>query len=133
MFVKVSARDNAVTGIARAYADADGVVDSQVVYSASQNATYLNWAIDGKFGGVGYRMKSVVKQIQEKIDAAQQVGGIQTVSGATRSSRALIEAYEMAAANAAAGVGATPEEAVALANASDNSDDTALVPGVPVL
>lgn len=136
VFVQVSAADGRVAGVARVYGDADGIVDPSVLYSSSENSLYLNWAIEGKFGGVGYRMKSVVVQIQEKIEAGAEVSGISTVSGATRSSNAIKEAYEMAVANAAAGVGRTPEEAVAAhAVLSDATADSGspLVPGTPAL
>ena len=113
IFVEVKAADGAVKTVSKVYGDQDGLVDPSVVYSSSQNATYLSWAIDGKFGGTGYRMKSIVKQIQAKLDAGSAVSGISTVSGATRSSKSILEAYEMAAQNAAANTGATPEDAVA--------------------
>ena len=113
LFVKIDVSGGKVVAISDVYADEVGVVDPQCVYSSSQNALYLNWAIDGKYGGIGYRMRSVVKQIQEKIDAGAQVSDIQTVSGATRSSRSIINAYKAALQNAARGVGATPEDAAA--------------------
>ena len=114
--------------------NSDGMVDPDIVYVPSQNELYLNWAIDGKFGGTGYRMRSVVAQIQEKIASGAAVEGISTVSGATRSSRAIVEAYGMAAENAAAGVGRTAEEAVAArSGAAEGSEalEGALAPGVP--
>ena len=110
------------------------MVDPDIVYVPLQNELYLNWAIDGKFGGTGYRMRSVVAQIQEKIASGAAVEGISTVSGATRSSRAIVEAYGMAAENAAAGVGRTAEEAVAArSGAAEGSEalEGALAPGVP--
>ena len=110
--MEVQAVDGVVTQITDVFGDEWGIVDPSVKYNAAENSTYLKWTIDGKFGGTGYRMKSIVKQIQEKIDAAAAISGIQTVSGATRSSRAIINAYSMAAANAAAGIGTTPESAV---------------------
>lgn len=113
LFVEVKVRDGVVTQVARAYGDAEGIVDAAVLYSASQNKVYLDWAVDGKFGGTGYRMKSVVKQIQAKLDAGADVEGIQTVSGATRSSKSILEAFKMAVDNAAAGIGDTPAHAVA--------------------
>lgn len=118
IFVEISALDGKATKINRAFGDTEGIVDPAYVYNAGQNAVYLDWAIDGKFAGTGYRMKSVVKQIQAKIDANAAVSGIQTVSGATRSSNAIIAAYENAVANAAAGLGATPEAAVQEGSAS---------------
>lgn len=107
--------DGAAPKIVKTYGDTEGLVEKDVKYNAAENALYLNWAIDGKFGGTGYRMKSVVKQIQAKLDAGAAVKGISTVSGATRSSKSILEAYNMAAANAQAEAGTTPEEAVALA------------------
>ena len=63
LFLQVAAVDGKVVGVTGVFGDADGIVDPDVVYSASENELYFNWAVDGKFGGTGYRMKSVVRQI----------------------------------------------------------------------
>lgn len=110
IFVEIEASGGRITTIRNVYGDAEGKVDSRYLYDAHENASYLNKAILG----AGLFSKGVKTQIQEKLDAGETVTGIDTISGATWSSRSIFEAYvkAVAAAVEAAQAALNPESPV---------------------
>lgn len=95
--VKVIVSGGEVTAIDDVFGDAAGEVDPRYVYSAKENKAYLDKAVNGKG-----RVKGVKAKIQAKLDAGQPVEGIDAVSGATWSSKSIVEAFEQAVRNAEA-------------------------------
>lgn len=97
--VDIEVRDGRVTRVANVYADADGAIDPAYVYNASENVIYFEWALEGKGGRLN---KGVLTQIQAYLDAGEEVGSINVVSGATYSCRSIVSAYAAALKSALA-------------------------------
>ncbi len=83
--------DGRVSSIVKVFGDSEEIISPFYHYNASENGVYLNKAING-----GIVTKGVVLQIQAKLDAGEEVEDIDTISGATCSSKAIINAYTMA-------------------------------------
>ena len=94
MLADIKVTDGKVVQISNVHADAEGVVDARYKYDASENDTYLNFAINGS-----RRQKGMVAKIQAKLDAGQDPTSVDVVSSATWSSKAIIEAYSNALAS----------------------------------
>ena len=98
IFVTIEVENGKVARIADIYADDKGEVDPHYVYDASENSVYLNKAVNDKSS----RTKGMKSKIQAKIDAGADTSDISTVSGATWSSKAILQAYANAVENAKA-------------------------------
>lgn len=94
VLVTIDVRDGVVRTIANVHGDTEGKVNPGLVYDIS-NATYLNRAIKGTT-----RVTGVVGQIQARLNEGKPVQEIDVVSGATFSSRAIIDGYNNALAQA---------------------------------
>ena len=88
VIVTVKVEGGVVSEVSSVKGDANGEVDARYTYE-TYNATYLNRAINGTAHRAG-----IPSQIQAKLDARSEVVGIDTISGATFSSHAIIAAFE---------------------------------------
>ncbi len=97
ILVDVEVAGGKIVRIANVRADSTGQVDPRYRYDSGENATYLNFAING----VGKRVKGMVAKIQEKLDAGADAASIDVdvVSSATWSSKSILEAFKKAAAS----------------------------------
>ena len=96
VIVEIEVTGGKVSSISNVYGDSQGIIDSNYKYDSKENATYLNFAIDG----IGRRVKGVKAQIQASIDAGEpNPVDIDMVSSATWSSKSIIEAYQRALAS----------------------------------
>ena len=94
VLVRIRVENGFVTQVVDVQGDQEGVVDPRFLFDIS-NATYLNRAINGTT-----KRKGIVSQINEKLAAGAEVTGIDLVSSATFSSRAILEGYADAVAKA---------------------------------
>ncbi len=139
--VTVETSGGKVTGISNIFGDDKGVVDSKYVYDANQNAVYLNRAING----LNKRKPGVKTQLEAIIASGKADGTVDTISGATYSSKSILEAYRAALAQAHASTltdasgagdnstGADPtsnDNSGAEQSASDGADKTAVTSSV---
>jgi uncharacterized protein with FMN-binding domain len=92
VLVSVRVQNGSVEQVVSAKPDDAGEVDPDVTFDKG-NTSYFARAINGTSRRVG-----IVSQIQSKLDAGEEVTGIDVVSGATFSSRAVMEAYRDALA-----------------------------------
>lgn len=90
VLVSIEVRDGVVARVSDIRGDSEGEVDSSFRFDL-YNATYLNRAITGTT-----RAKGLLEQIQAKLDSGQDASKVDTVSGATFSSNAIIEGYASA-------------------------------------
>lgn len=88
VLVRIRVEDGSVTQVASAKPDDAGEVDPKVPFDRG-NLAYFNRALNGTSKRLG-----ISAQIQAKLPTRAEVSGIDVVSGATFSSRALIEAYQ---------------------------------------
>ena len=91
MIVDVEVENGVLTKVTSVRGDEDGEIDPAYVFDGGENASYLNLAIYGT-----PRRKGVLAQIQAKLDAGAEVASIDTLSGATISSRAILAAFQQA-------------------------------------
>ena len=80
--------------VEKIFGDEEGVVDPSYVYDAGENLRYLNRAINGY--GISGKHPGLLKQITDQIAAGTVAGSYDTISGATYSSKSIIEAYAKA-------------------------------------
>lgn len=92
--VTVSTLDGKVIGIDDIFGDVAGAVDSGVLYDEAENKYYLDRALEGF--GVSGKHPGVKTQLDAIIASGKADGKVDTVSGATYSSRAILEAYRAA-------------------------------------
>ncbi|MGN0038718.1 MAG: FMN-binding protein, partial [Coriobacteriales bacterium] len=102
--VSITVDGGRVVELGEVFGDAQGLVDPAYKYDAAENLYYLNRAINGY--GISGNHPGVVQQINAKLSAGAAVEGIDTISGATWSSRSIVEAFAAALELAKA-----PEEA----------------------
>ena len=98
--VTVNTLDGKVASIESIFGDAQGVVNSSVIYDEEENSYYLKRAIQGY--GVSGKHPGVKTQLETLIAAGKADGDVDTISGATYSSKSILEAYRAALAQAAA-------------------------------
>ena len=87
VLVGIRVENGTITQVVSARADDAGEVDPDVAFDKG-NSAYFNRALNGNS-----RRAGIPTQIQAKLDAGEEPTGIDVVSGATFSSRALFEAY----------------------------------------
>jgi uncharacterized protein with FMN-binding domain len=87
VLVRIRVEDGSVTQVASAKPDDAGEVDPEVPFDRG-NLAYFNRALNGTS-----KRSGISAQIQAKLPTRAEVSGIDVVSGATFSSRALIEAF----------------------------------------
>lgn len=98
--VTINVTDGKITAITDVFGDAEGVVDPNYHYSAGQNKSYLDRAIKGY--GIAGRHPGVVTQINNALAKGTVPTTCDTISGATYSSIAIIEAWNKAVESAKA-------------------------------
>lgn len=98
--VTVKTLDGRVDSITSIFGDDQGIVDPAYIYDSAENAYYLERALNGY--GVSGKHPGVKTQLEALISAGKADGTIDTISGATYSSRSIVEAYRSALALAAA-------------------------------
>ncbi len=91
VIVDIEVADSRISSITDVFGDSEEIISPLYHYNASENGVYLNKAING-----GIVNKGVRSQIQDKLDAGEEVTGIDTISGATWSSKAIINGYTKA-------------------------------------
>lgn len=100
--VTVNTLDGKVTSIENIFGDDKGVVDSNVLYDEAENSYYLKRAVQGY--GISGKHPGVKTQLEALIAQGKADGTVDTITGATYSSRSILEAYRAALAQAAASV-----------------------------
>ena len=95
LLMDVEVVNGKVARVFNARADSTGEIDPRYIYDSSQNATYLNFAING----IGKRILGMIAKMQEKLDIGSDPTVVDVVSSATWSSKAIVEAYKNALAN----------------------------------
>lgn len=94
--VTVSTLDGKVSAIDSIFGDALGVTDPNVLYDEAENKYYLDRALEGF--GISGKHPGVKTQLDAIIASGKADGKVDTVSGATYSSRSILEAYRAALA-----------------------------------
>lgn len=94
--LSIEVEDGAIVEISDVYGDAEGIVDPKYLYEP-ENIPYLDRAINGTS-----RKPGVVRQLSSKLDSGSSAAGIDTLSSATFSSRAIVDAFVDAARQAEA-------------------------------
>ena len=94
--VTVETLDGKVTAIKDIFGDDQGLADPDVIYDEAENKYYLDRALNGY--GVSGKNPGVKTQLETIIASGKADGSVDTVSGATYSSRAILEAYRAAIA-----------------------------------
>lgn len=101
--VTVKTLDGRVDSIVDIFGDDKGVADPAYLYDSAENAYYLERAINGY--GISGKHLGVKAQLETLISAGKVDASIDTISGATYSSKSIAEAYraalELAAKSAA--------------------------------
>lgn len=87
VLVRILVRGGAVTKVAEIGGDSEGVVDPSFRFDL-YNATYPNRAIKGTA-----KTKGLLEQMQSRLDAGRDASEVDVVSGATFSSKAIMEGY----------------------------------------
>lgn len=96
--VTVTTLDGKVSAIDSIFGDELGVTDPDVLYDEAENKYYLDRALEGY--GISGKHPGVKTQLDALIASGKADGKVDTVSGATYSSRAILEAYRAAIAQA---------------------------------
>ncbi len=95
VFVEIEVVGGVVAAITSIYGDAAGTIDAAVVYNATENSLYLNKAING----YGRSTLGLLAKINALLaEGITDTSGLDCISGATYSSDAIFEAFEMALA-----------------------------------
>lgn len=94
--VTVSTLDGKVSAIDSIFGDAAGAVDPNTLYDEAENKYYLDRALEGF--GISGKHPGVKTQLDAIIASGKTDGKVDTVSGATYSSRSILEAYRAALA-----------------------------------
>lgn len=92
--VTVKTLDGHVDSIVDIFGDDKGVADPAYLYDSAENAYYLERAINGY--GISGKHPGVKAQLETLISAGKADGSIDTISGATYSSKSITEAYRAA-------------------------------------
>lgn len=103
--VTIDTLDGKVSAVVDIFGDDKGVVEPGVVYDAAENRYYLDRALKGY--GVSGRHPGVKTQIETLVSQGKADGKFDTISGATYSSKSIIEAYRAALGLAHASVAAS--------------------------
>lgn len=98
--VTVKTLDGRVDSIVDIFGDDKGVVDPAYIYDSAENAYYLERALNGY--GISGKHPGVKAQLETLIAGGKADGSIDTISGATYSSKSIVEAYRAALGMAAA-------------------------------
>lgn len=123
--VTVETLGGKVVAVKDVFGDDQGVVDADVVYDDIENKFYLDRALAGY--GTTVKHPGVLAQLEAIIASGKADGNVDTVSGATYSSRAILEAYRAAIEQArqAAATSADKADGAADDAADEGSPDAA--------
>lgn len=100
--------------------DTEGKADPAYTYDAAENAYYFKRAVNGY--GISGKHPGLVSQINSGLQAGSSLVSYDTVSGATYSSQAIIDAYTAAVALAKAQVQADSDESASTGGATASGD-----------
>ncbi len=119
--VTVETLGGKVVAVKDVFGDDQDVVDADVVYDDVENKFYLDRALSGY--GTTVKHPGVLAQLEAIIASGKADGNVDTVSGATYSSRAILEAYRAAIEQARQAAAASADKVDDAAD--EGSPDTA--------